>query len=163
MEHFISTVIVGVGATLAMDAWGFVRRPLFGFSRPDYALVGRWFGHMPRGRFRHDAITEAAPVAGEKLLGWAAHYCIGLSFAAVLLAWQGLDWIARPTFAPAFALGIVTVAAPLLLMQPGMGLGVAAARAPRPGTARLQALISHAVFGIGLYAAGWVAHLVMVN
>ncbi len=163
MEHFVSTVIVGVGATLMMDAWGWIRQPLFGFSRPNYALVGRWFGHMPSGRFRHDAITAAPPVAGEKLLGWAGHYGVGISFAALLLAWQGPDWVARPTFGPAFGLGIVTVAAPLFLMQPGMGLGVAASRTSRPAMARLQALISHAVFGIGLYAAGWIAHLVILN
>jgi hypothetical protein len=38
-------------------------------------------------------------------------------------------------------------------MQPGMGAGIAARRTPRPGAARLQSLVTHAVFGFGLYAA----------
>ena len=49
--------------------------------------------------------------------------------------------------------GVVTVLAPFLIMQPGMGAGIAASRTPRPGAARLQSLITHAVFGFGLYLA----------
>ena len=163
MDLLISTVVMGAGATLLMDAWGWLRQPLFGLNRPDYALIGRWFGHMPRGRFRHDAIAASPSIVAERLLGWTAHYAIGMSFAALLLAWQGTAWIDRPTLAPALALGIVTVAAPLFLMQPGMGLGVAASRTPRPAMTRLQALITHTVFGIGLYAAGWIARLVIAH
>ena len=39
-------------------------------------------------------------------------------------------------------------------MQPGMGAGIAASRTPRPAAARLHSLVTHAIFGIGLYAAG---------
>ena len=46
-------VLVGVGATLVMDAWGLARKPLFGMPSPEYRLVGRWVGYMGRGRFRH--------------------------------------------------------------------------------------------------------------
>ncbi|WP_247490736.1 DUF2938 family protein [Bradyrhizobium sp. 17] len=45
-------------------------------------------------------------------------------------------------------------------MQPGMGLGIAAHHAPRPNVARLNTLLTHAVFGVGLYVAGWVLRLV---
>jgi hypothetical protein len=44
-------------------------------------------------------------------------------------------------------------------MQPGMGLGIAASRAPDPRAARLRSLTTHAIFGLGLYAAGWAARL----
>jgi hypothetical protein len=49
--------------------------------------------------------------------------------------------------------GVTTVAAPLFIMQPAMGAGIAASRTPRPGAARAQSLITHTVFGVGLYAA----------
>jgi hypothetical protein len=52
--------------------------------------------------------------------------------------------------------GVGTVAAPFLVMQPAMGGGFAASRSPRPGRARLQSLLTHAVFGLGLYATAWV-------
>lgn len=152
MQDLIATVITGAGATLVTDAWGLARRPLLGVPAPDYGLVGRWFGHMRHGRFRHDNIARAAPVPGERLLGWTAHYLIGIVFAALLVLLAGPGWLRAPTLTPALLVGIATVAAPFLLMQPGMGAGIAAARTPAPGKARLHSLITHTVFGLGLYA-----------
>jgi hypothetical protein len=40
-------------------------------------------------------------------------------------------------------------------MQPGMGAGIAARRTPRPSAARFQSVVTHTIFGLGLYAAGW--------
>ncbi|MDP1891739.1 MAG: DUF2938 domain-containing protein [Gemmatimonadaceae bacterium] len=159
MDHLLHTITIGVTATAAMDVWGVARRPLFGFARPDYALVGRWFAHMPRGRFRHESIAAARPVYGERLIGWTAHYAIGLSFAALLIGLGGDAWLQHPTIGPALLVGVGTVAAPLLLMQPGMGAGVAASRTPNPAAARLQSLISHTIFGLGLYLGGWASYL----
>ena len=96
---------------------------------------------------------------GERVIGWSAHYLIGIAFAAMLLALWGLDWARHPTLLPALLIGIGSVAAPFLLMQPGMGLGLAASRAPRPAAARTQSLLTHAIFGLGLYAAGCVTSL----
>lgn len=163
MEYAVSTILVGAGATAVMDLWAIARRRLFGIPPPDYRLVGRWLAHMPRGRFRHDPIAAAAPVRGERALGWTAHYLVGIAFAAILLGACGIDWLRQPTLAPALVVGIGTVAAPFLLMQPGMGAGIAASRTPRPGVARLQSVITHAIFGLGLYAAGWATHLLCMS
>ena len=51
--------------------------------------------------------------------------------------------------------GIASLAAPFLVMQPAMGYGIAASRTPKPAAARLRSLTTHAVFGLGLYGAGW--------
>jgi hypothetical protein len=40
---------------------------------------------------------------------------------------------------------------PLFVMQPALGLGVAASKAPKPTRARLKSLTTHTVFGLGLY------------
>lgn len=157
MEYLEYSLITGIGATLAMDLWGFVRKPLLGLAPPDYGMVGRWIGHMGRGRFRHVSIAAAPAVRAERLIGWVAHYLIGIAFAATLIGIWGLAWVRQPSLGPALIVGICTVAAPFLLMQPGMGAGIAASRTPRPAAARLQSLITHAIFGIGLYAGGWAA------
>ena len=153
MGPIATTVLVGIGATVVMDAWSLVRRRLLGVAFPDYAHVGRWLGHMRHGRFRHASIARAAPVANERLLGWAAHYLTGIAFAALLPAAFGVEWLQAPTLAPAMAVGIGTVAAPFLLMQPGMGAGLAARHTPRPAVARLHSLVTHSIFGLGLYLA----------
>ena len=62
---------------------------------------------------------------GERLLGPAVHYLIGSGFAALLLGVWGLGWLGRPTLVPALVVGIGTVGAPLLVMQPAMGAGIA--------------------------------------
>ena len=158
-EYFLSAVLIGAGATAVMDIWVVARKRLRGVAPADYGLVGRWLGHMPKGRFRHHSISAAAPVPGERLIGWTAHYLIGIAFAFVLLASWGMDWVRHPTIGPALIVGLGSVAAPLLLMQPGMGAGIAASRTPNPPAARLRSLTTHAVFGVGLYVAAWLVSL----
>jgi hypothetical protein len=159
MDYLVSTLLIGVGATTMMDLGAIARKRLLGNPLPNYGLVGRWLGHMMRGRFRHDSIAAAPPVRRERLIGWTAHYLIGVAFAGILLGIWGLAWVHQPTIGPALIVGIGTVAAPFLVMQPGMGAGIAASRTPRPAAARFQSLVTHAIFGLGLYAAGWATNL----
>jgi hypothetical protein len=162
MDYLVCTLFTGTGATAVMDLWAIARKRLLGIPAPNYGLVGRWLAHMPRGRFRHDSIVAAPPVRGERLIGWLAHYLIGIAFAAILLGNWGLAWIYHPTIGPALVVGIGTVAAPFLVMQPGMGAGIAASRTANPAAARFQSLVTHAIFGLGLYAAGWATHLLYI-
>ncbi|MFT3805640.1 DUF2938 domain-containing protein [Arenimonas sp.] len=150
----IPCIALGILATALLDAWTLMRRRLLGTPLPNYRLVGRWLAHMQRGRFRHDAIASATPKRGEQAIGWIAHYLTGIAFATLLLALAGMDWLRHPTLAGAMGIGFVSVLAPFLLMQPGMGMGIAAARTPHPNRARLQSLSMHAAFGFCLYFAG---------
>jgi hypothetical protein len=161
VDFLVRAVLIGTGATALMDIWAMARKRTSGVAPPDYALVGRWLGWMTRGRFRHESIAAAAPLRGERLGGWVAHSLIGVAFAAVLLALWGLEWVRHPTLGPALIVGIGSVAAPLLLMQPGMGAGIAARRTPNPRAARLRSLLTHGVFAIGLYLAGWATKLLL--
>jgi hypothetical protein len=154
MNYLTYAVLTGAGATVVMDFWGIARKRLLGIPAADYGLVGRWVGHMAHGRFRHERIAASPAMKGERLIGWTVHYLTGIAFAAVLLAIWGLDWARHPTPGPALIVGIGSVVAPFLVMQPGMGAGIAASRTPRPNAARLQSLVTHAVFGLGLYAGG---------
>ncbi|MDO5065539.1 MAG: DUF2938 family protein [Actinomyces bowdenii] len=150
---------VGVGATMVMDAAAAILRRR-GIPSLDYALLGRWIGHMPRGAFTHRSIMAADPVPHEKELGWAAHYAIGTGFAIVMVAVRP-SWLERPTLAPAMATGVATTAAPWLCMQPAFGLGVAASKAPDPTRARISSLRAHAIYGAGLWASGRVLHALL--
>ncbi|WP_205624780.1 DUF2938 domain-containing protein [Vulgatibacter incomptus] len=143
---------IGVGATALMDLWSLLLRKL-GIRTLDLAMVGRWIGHFREGVFSHERIVAAAPVRGERALGWCAHYLIGISFAAVLVAGWGQEWAQRPTLFPALLVGLVTVLAPYLIMQPALGLGFFASKAPNPPAARLLSLLAHSIYGLGLYAA----------
>ena len=158
-NYLVGSITVGAGATLLMDVGAIARNRLGGAPLPDYGLVGRWIAHMPGGRFHHESIAASPRVRGERLIGWSAHYFIGIAFAAALLLVWGIDWWRHPTLAPALIVGMGSVAAPFLLMQPGMGVGIAASRSPNPAAARVRSLATHGIFGFGLYAAAWVTSL----
>jgi len=163
MRFLICAVLIGAGATALMDLFAAAREKIFGTASPNYALVGRWLAYLPRGRFFHAPITASPAVQGEGLIGWTAHYAIGIAFAALLLAVYGQDWVRQPTIAPALMIGIGSVVAPFFLMHPGMGFGIAASRTPNPPAGRLRSLTTHAVFGLGLYAGGWTTNLLTVT
>jgi len=152
LEFAIRSLLIGTGATLTMDAWAALLRR-FGVPSLDFALLGRWIGHLPERRWFHSTIAQSAPVRGERLFGWCAHYSIGVGFAALLLAVFGLAWARSPTAAPALLIGIVTVVAPLFVLQPALGAGVASSRTPRPVFNSVKSLTTHVVFGCGLFLA----------
>jgi len=158
MDYAVRALLIGAGATAVIDIWSVARKRLLGVPPPDYGLVGRWLAYMPRGRFRHDPIAASPALTDERLIGWIAHYLIGIAFAAALLAIFGLEWARQPTLGPALIVGIGSVAAPFLLMQPGMGAGLAASRTRNPAAARAQSLVTHTIFGLGLYAVAWLAN-----
>ncbi|PCE33589.1 DUF2938 domain-containing protein [Burkholderia ubonensis] len=152
-DILLRLLLIGAGGTLMMDLWALFRRRAFGIPSLDYALVGRWLGHMAAGRFRHASIVAASPVRHERPLGWLAHYAIGIAFAGLPVAIAGTQWISAPTLLPALAAGIGSVAAPFFMMQPAFGFGIAAARTPQPSVARRRSLVTHLSYGLGLYLA----------
>ncbi|WP_435106488.1 DUF2938 domain-containing protein [Arhodomonas sp. AD133] len=154
-------ILIGVGATVVMDAWAVLLKRCFGIPSLDWAMVGRWLGHLPQGRFFHERIAAASAVRGERIIGWAAHYVTGVVFAAALVAVSGIGWARQPTLLPSLVFGVFTVAAPFLVMQPGMGAGIAASKTPNPPVARLRSLVTHAVFGVGLYGSALLTALLM--
>lgn len=123
-------------------------------------MVGRWIGYFPRSRFAHRSVAEAPSVSGERLIGWMAHYGIGILYAGLLVAFVRVDWLSAPTALPAMIIGIVTVAAPFFIMQPAMGLGIASSKAPKPNLARLRSFAAHTVFGLGLYLSALVVAVI---
>lgn len=153
LPFWLLAAIIGTGATMVMDLWGQIQKHAYDTPPLDYGLVGRWLGYMARGRFSHPSIAAAPALPGEKWLGWIAHYVIGVVFAASLLMICGLRWAVMPTIGPALVVGLATVVMPFFIMQPAMGLGIAASRTPNPMAARLRSLVSHGVFGLGLYLA----------
>lgn len=159
-NDLLHVALIGVGATALMDLWMLLLQRL-GVPTLNMAFIGRWVGHLARGRWAHPSIARAEPVPGERALGWITHYAVGIAFAGLLVALQGLQWIHEPRLLPALAVGVATVLAPFLVMQPAMGAGIAASRTPTPRVNRLRSLANHAVFGAGLYASAafldWIA------
>jgi hypothetical protein len=146
---------MGVGATLCIDLWASFLRLALGVRSLDYCLLGRWVLHMRRGTFRHASIGLASAEKHECRVGWAAHYSIGVGFALVFVLLAGEAWIQRPTLPLAAAFGALTVTVPFFTMQPAFGLGVASSRTKNPGAARLKSVVTHSIFGAGLFVSAY--------
>ncbi|WP_412564148.1 DUF2938 family protein [Thalassobius sp. MITS945101] len=164
MEWITAGVALGLGATVFMDLWEWGEARACGWPRRDYALLGRWVLRMRLGVFSYGMAggIGAAPVQqGEAALGQVLHYLVGAVFGITFLALVGPGWLAAPTMGAAWGFGAVTVLMPFAAMQPAFGLGFAAARTPKPGFARLRSLIGHVSFGLGLWIAAALWHVLM--
>lgn len=151
-----NAIIIGIGATLVMDFFALFQQRFFAIVPLNYALVGRWLIYIRKGVFRHKNILLTQPVHMESVVGWFAHYGIGMIFAGIMIVFTGNNWLIEPAIAPSIVFGILTVIFPYFLMQPCLGLGIAAAKTPKPNVARIRSLIAHTVFGLGLYLSALV-------
>ncbi len=157
LEVIGRSLAIGIGATALLDLWALFLNRAFGIPLANWAMVGRWFAYLPRGRFMHDTIADTPPAANELAIGWIMHYLIGALFAAIVIMIWGLDWARSPTLLPALIVGVVTVGCGWFILQPGMGFGLAASKRPNANQVRLIGLINHVVFGLSL----WLAALLM--
>jgi hypothetical protein len=151
LEFIVRAVLIGIGATVLLDIWAQFLKRVFGLGAPNWAMVGRWFAHLARGRFMHEDIARTEPVPNELAIGWIAHYLVGILFAAIVLAIWGLGWAHSPTFLPALIVGLATVGCGWFILQPGMGAGIAASKRPNANQLRMLNIIGHTVFAVGLY------------
>ncbi|MEZ2128875.1 MULTISPECIES: DUF2938 domain-containing protein [unclassified Sinorhizobium] len=151
-DIFWRSIAIGIGATILMDIWAIVLAKASVTGWPNWAPAGRWFWHLGKGQVFHEDINAAEPYSHELALGWIGHYAVGILYGILLVLLVGADWLAAPTFLPAWIFAIVTVAAGWFLLQPGLGLGWAASKTPNPTKVRMLNLLAHTVFGFGLYA-----------
>jgi Protein of unknown function (DUF2938) len=152
-NQILGAVTIGIGATLVMDLWNLLLRSAFGIPSLNYCLLGRWVLHLPEGTLRHASIITAAEKPHECTVGWLSHYTIGVGLALTFVALTSGEWLAQPTVLPALLYGIATVVFPFFVLQPSLGLGIASSRAANPTQARLKSLVTHSIFGVGLYAS----------
>ena len=162
-NDLLAAIAVGIGATMFMDLWNLFLWRAFGIPSLDICLLGRWVRHMPQGTLKHVSIAAAPQKSFECATGWVAHYTIGTVFALTFVALASAQWLARPTLLPPLLYGVVTVVFPFFIVQPAFGLGIAGSKTPNPTRARLKSLMTHSVFGVGLYvAAVGVSHVLAI-
>jgi hypothetical protein len=151
---FISAILIGLGATLTFDLWALFLKHTFKITPSNFCLVGRWLRYLAEGIFKHANIASSPRKNAECAIGWIAHYMIGITFAIAFVLITGNNWLQHPTLIPSIIFGVVTTLAPLFIMQPLFGLGVAASKTPNPTQARFRSLMNHTAFGFGLYLFG---------
>lgn len=151
MNIILQAALVGVGGTIVLDSYAFLLQRLFGVPVTNWRVVGRWLGHMPRGRFVQTHLGQAEPIPGEHALGWVFHYVIGIGYGLLLVGIWGSEWLLQPGITEPLVLALVLLILPYCIMMPGMGMGIAGSRTPKPVVTRLKSVMGHSIFGIGMY------------
>lgn len=157
IDNLQAAILIGIGATLIMDLWIAIQKYCFNIPSLSFCLVGRWLRYIPSGIFYHPQIAKTPKRSAECLIGWTAHYAIGILFALILIT---LDqtWLSKPNLFVALAFGVITLVVPFFILQPGLGLGIAASKTSQPTKARIKSLITHSLFALGLYLSTLVLH-----
>jgi hypothetical protein len=157
---FIVGLIVGVLATLTMDVVAVIALRLGiagrGPRRTGPDLIGRWIGYLLQGKVRHTDILQTSPLQGELLLGFAAHYAIGIVLTLVYLGLLVVTH-ATPTALSAILYGTATTVLPWFLLFPSQGMGWLGRDAPGDAHLARISLFNHIIFGVGI--ALWMAVL----
>lgn len=153
MSGLLKIIAIGIGATLILDIWNFLL-DLIGIKSLDYRFVGRWIGYFLKGKFLHNNIKKTEAIQNELLIGWAVHYLTGISFSFLLVIVFGNGWLVKPLFVPAIITGLATVVFPLFIMQPALGFGIASSNLPDPIVKVLKSIVTHLVYGSGLFLTG---------
>ena len=83
------------------------------------------------------------------------HYLVGAGYGLLLVAIWGTEWLESPRIAPTMILVLVLIVLPYFVMMPGMGMGIAASRTPKPNVARLKSVLGHSIFGCGMFLTAW--------
>jgi len=156
MDIVVKVLVLGFFATIIMDIWATFSNRVLDFPRTNWAMVGRWVGHIPAGKFIHNPVSTSTPIRHEKALGWAFHYMIGTVYAAFYVVFLMFNGEHNASLAQAWYFGLVTMLSPWFILQPALGLGIFAVKAPKPNWVRIQNLATHSVFGVALYC-GWLA------
>jgi hypothetical protein len=117
-------------------------------------MVGRWLGYIPKGQLIHNPISDSPKLNFESLIGWSFHYFIGIVYTGVYIGFMALVIEQEPSLLSAWLFGVLTILSPWLIMQPCLGMGVCASKAPMTNKVRLQNLCIHSLFGAALYF-GW--------
>jgi DUF2938 family protein len=133
VELALRILVMGVTATVAIDLWATFANRLLGWPRTNWALVGRWIGHMRDGQFTHASIGSSPTILHESILGWVFHYVVGCLYAALYLMYVSAAQMEQPTLVSAVLFGWV------------------ASKVPRANLVRLQNLLIHTIFGLALY------------
>jgi hypothetical protein len=148
----MNMIVAGIFATVVLDVWQRILHAATGIPATNWGIVGRWFGHMPRGRFMHGAIGNAEPVAGEAAIGWTMHYLIGVLYGVVYVGLIVIVLSGAPTLLNGLLFGLASVVIPWFMMQPALGLGAMGSKAANPNIPRYTALAAHCIYGVALYA-----------
>jgi hypothetical protein len=150
MNLILMVLTVGIFGTVVMDILNLFFARIGIISKIEVNAIGRMAVGWTHGRFFYKHPSEMDEVAHEVLIGYIAHYSIGIGLAIpYIFGWDILIG-GNPSLIYAIVYGIATTVASWFFVYPTMGLGAFGLKSPEGFRAAFSSLANHLFYGLGL-------------
>ena len=144
-------IISGLFATIIFDLFNYSLNFAYGTNKPKWNLLGRYFLGYKESNFIRTTLIDDEELDNELLWGYLFHYFIGIVYGIiyVILNYLLFDY---PSIFLAYFFGFFTVLGGWCFLMPfAYNLGFFASKSDERNNILVQNLISHFVFGTGLF------------
>tara|TARA_B100001540_G_C15707854_1_gene597063 strand:- start:551 stop:1024 length:474 start_codon:yes stop_codon:yes gene_type:complete len=147
----IEGIASGIIATLMFDLFQLSLSYSYNINRSRWDLVGRYFAGFKKKKYFCENLENDEPIKNELIIGYVAHYFIGIIFGILYVSINILIFD-TPSIFLAILIGFVTVLFGWCIMMPyAYNIGFFANKKEEWKQILIQNLIVHFIFGIGLY------------
>ena len=148
---FLSYIFVGFFATLLFDLYQILLKFAYEIDKSKWGLVGRYFIHCYKGTYKQNDINTSESFDYENIIGYAAHYMIGIFYGFFYIFVNYLFFDNASLFI-AITFGLLTVLGNWCIMMPyAFNLGFFGLKNNNFKKIWVQNLVIHFIFGVGLY------------
>ena len=144
-------IISGLFATIMFDLYHSCTNFAYGVEKPKWNLLGRYFLGYKENKFIRKNLINDEELDNELLWGYFFHYLIGIIYGIFFVIFNFLlfDY---PSILLAYIFGFSTVLGAWCFLMPfAYNLGFFGSKSEQRINLLVQNLISHFVFGTGLF------------
>ena len=153
VQGFISGLI----ATIIFDLFNQSLNYAYNINKPKWFLLGRYFIGFTKGKYFRESIEVDNEENNELLWGYGIHYLIGIIYGLFYVIFNYL-FFDYPSLLAAYFFGFITVLGAWCFLMPfAYNLGFFASKSDQQFKILAQNLISHFVFGTGLFIGYYIS------
>jgi len=154
LQGFISGLI----ATILFDIFNESLSYAYGVNKPKWNLLGRYFIGYKQKKYIRKFLEKEDEESNEFLWGYLIHYIIGIVFGLFYVC-LNLLFFDHPSLLIAYLFGFITVLGAWCYLMPfAYNLGFFASKSDQQFNILAQNLISHFIFGTGLFIGYYVSY-----
>ena len=153
----VQGLISGLIATIIFDLFNQSLNYAYNVNKPKWFLLGRYFIGCTRGKYFRESLEADNEENNELVWGYGIHYLIGLIYGLFYVIFNFL-FFGYPSLLAAYSFGFITVLGAWCFLMPfAYNLGFFASKSDQQFKILAQNLISHFVFGTGLFIGYYIS------
>jgi len=155
--YILQGLFSGFIATIIFDIYNLSLNYAYNIDKPKWNFLGRYFLGYREGRYIRKNLQNDNEENNELLWGYAIHYIIGITYGIIYVVLNVL-FFDYPSLLIAYIFGFFTVLGAWCYLMPfGYSLGFFASKSDQQFKTLVQNLISHFIFGTGLFIGYYIS------